>query len=142
MVVIWGQSVLSAAFVGQDLAGCRMRRYGCGVWRVIDGWLGVDWRLEIRGPASFPPKLWTAKRLDSLEPELRAAHHQNIHSRENRENQCITMAANPCTITVVHCWSAPRSRSTAMLYSFESRGADTVALDEPLVSLLRCDKMM
>ena len=36
------------------------------------------------------------------------------------------------TITVVHCWSAPRSRSTALLYSFEARGDDTIALDEPL----------
>ena len=36
------------------------------------------------------------------------------------------------TITVVHCWSAPRSRSTALLYSFEARGNGTVALDEPL----------
>ena len=37
------------------------------------------------------------------------------------------------TITVIHCWSAPRSRSTALLYSFEARGADDcVALDEPL----------
>lgn len=36
-------------------------------------------------------------------------------------------------ITVVHCWSAPRSRSTALLYSFEARGEDNcVALDEPL----------
>lgn len=34
-------------------------------------------------------------------------------------------------ITVVHCWSAPRSRSTALLYSFEAR-SDTVAIDEPL----------
>jgi hypothetical protein len=34
-------------------------------------------------------------------------------------------------ITVVHCWSAPRSRSTALCYSFEARD-DTVALDEPL----------
>lgn len=37
------------------------------------------------------------------------------------------------TITVVHCWSAPRSRSTALLYSFEARGEDDcVAIDEPL----------
>lgn len=35
------------------------------------------------------------------------------------------------TVTIVHCWSAPRSRSTATLYSFDSR-SDTVALDEPL----------
>ena len=36
-------------------------------------------------------------------------------------------------ITVIHCWSAPRSRSTALLYSFEARGEnDCVALDEPL----------
>ena len=35
-------------------------------------------------------------------------------------------------VTVIHCWSAPRSRSTALLYSFEARGAGTVALDEPL----------
>lgn len=36
-------------------------------------------------------------------------------------------------ILVVHCWTAPRSRSTALLYSFEARGADcTVAIDEPL----------
>ncbi len=34
-------------------------------------------------------------------------------------------------ITIVHCWSAPRSRSTALLYSFEARG-DCFALDEPL----------
>jgi protein-lysine N-methyltransferase EEF2KMT len=34
-------------------------------------------------------------------------------------------------VTVIHCWSAPRSRSTALLYSFESRN-DCVALDEPL----------
>lgn len=54
------------------------------------------------------------------------------------------MAPLPATITIVHCWSAPRSRSTALLYSFEARGSskgkkghgrdggDTVALDEPL----------
>ena len=35
-------------------------------------------------------------------------------------------------VTVVHCWSAPRSRSTAFLYSFEARGDDCVAIDEPL----------
>lgn len=34
-------------------------------------------------------------------------------------------------ITVIHCWSAPRSRSTALLYSFEAR-SDCVAVDEPL----------
>ena len=34
-------------------------------------------------------------------------------------------------VTVVHCWSAPRSSSTALLYSFEARG-DCVAVDEPL----------
>ena len=36
------------------------------------------------------------------------------------------------TITVVHCWSAPLSRSTALLYSFDSRGDDCVAIDGPL----------
>jgi protein-lysine N-methyltransferase EEF2KMT len=37
------------------------------------------------------------------------------------------------TVTVIHCWSAPRSRSTALLYSFEARGgSDCVAIDEPL----------
>jgi len=36
------------------------------------------------------------------------------------------------TVTVIHCWSAPRSRSTALLYSFEARGTDCVAIDEPL----------
>jgi len=39
------------------------------------------------------------------------------------------------TITVVHCWSAPRSRSTALLYSFEALalGDDCcVVYDEPL----------
>ena len=35
-------------------------------------------------------------------------------------------------VTIVHCWSSPRSRSTALLYSFEARGDDTVALDESL----------
>eukprot|EP00985_Skeletonema_marinoi_P005891 scaffold2557_cov139-Skeletonema_marinoi.AAC.24 len=35
-------------------------------------------------------------------------------------------------ITVIHCWSAPRSRSTALLYSFEAARSNTVALDEPL----------
>lgn len=34
-------------------------------------------------------------------------------------------------ITIVHCWSAPRSRSTALMYSFEAR-PDCQALDEPL----------
>ena len=33
---------------------------------------------------------------------------------------------------IIHCWSAPRSRSTALLYTFEARGEDTVAIDEPL----------
>jgi len=32
---------------------------------------------------------------------------------------------------VVHTWSAPRSRSTALLYSFEAR-SDCLAIDEPL----------
>jgi len=36
------------------------------------------------------------------------------------------------TVTVIHCWSAPRSRSTALLYSFEARGKECVAIDEPL----------
>ena len=36
------------------------------------------------------------------------------------------------TITIIHCWSAPRSRSTALMYSFEARGDDTIVLDEPL----------
>lgn len=35
-------------------------------------------------------------------------------------------------VTVIHCWSAPRSRSTALLYSFEARGRDCIAIDEPL----------
>ena len=34
-------------------------------------------------------------------------------------------------VTLVHCWSAPRSRSTALLYSFDAR-SDCIALDEPL----------
>jgi protein-lysine N-methyltransferase EEF2KMT len=42
-----------------------------------------------------------------------------------------TSAPQTFSVTVVHCWSAPRSRSTALLYSFDSRD-DTVALDEPL----------
>ncbi|KAI2512608.1 Amino-transferase class IV [Fragilaria crotonensis] len=40
-------------------------------------------------------------------------------------------SSTPSTIVVVHCWSAPRSRSTALLYSFESR-ENCIALDEPL----------
>ena len=37
------------------------------------------------------------------------------------------------TVTAIHCWSAPRSRSTALLYSFEARGEkECVAIDEPL----------
>jgi branched-chain amino acid aminotransferase group I len=37
-------------------------------------------------------------------------------------------------VTVLHCWSAPRSRSTALLYSFAGRDDDgaVVGLDEPL----------
>lgn len=35
-------------------------------------------------------------------------------------------------VIVIHCWSAPRSRSTALLYSFEARGNDCAAIDEPL----------
>ena len=55
----------------------------------------------------------------------------------------------PPVITVVHCWSAPRSRSTALLYSFEARwnaNADntnacpTVAIDEPLYRRWLLDK--
>jgi protein-lysine N-methyltransferase EEF2KMT len=46
------------------------------------------------------------------------------------------MTSNPSpvfSVTVLHCWSAPRSRSTALLYSFDARSSvDTVALDEPL----------
>ena len=41
----------------------------------------------------------------------------------------------PKSITVIHCWSAPRSRSTALLYSFEALGnskCKCVAIDEPL----------
>ena len=29
-------------------------------------------------------------------------------------------------VTVIHCWSAPRSRSTALLYSFEARNNPNV----------------
>lgn len=42
-----------------------------------------------------------------------------------------TMATAGNPITIVHCWSAPRSRSTALLYSFDAR-PDCQALDEPL----------
>jgi len=42
-----------------------------------------------------------------------------------------TMESITQSITIIHCWSAPRSRSTALLYSFEAR-EDCVALDEPL----------
>jgi protein-lysine N-methyltransferase EEF2KMT len=42
-------------------------------------------------------------------------------------------SSNKVWVTVVHCWSAPRSRSTALLYSFEARGPTScAALDEPL----------
>ena len=34
-------------------------------------------------------------------------------------------------IIIVHCWSSPRSRSTAFMYSWNSR-SDCVSLDEPL----------
>ena len=34
-------------------------------------------------------------------------------------------------ITIVHCWSAPRSRSTALMYAFDSR-SDCMCIDEPL----------
>lgn len=34
-------------------------------------------------------------------------------------------------VTIVHCWSAPRSRSTALMYSFHER-KDCMVLDEPL----------
>lgn len=34
-------------------------------------------------------------------------------------------------VTVIHCWSSPRSRSTAAMYSFDSR-SDCRAIDEPL----------
>jgi hypothetical protein len=44
------------------------------------------------------------------------------------------------TVTVIHCWSAPRSRSTALLYSFESRGEDCIAIDEPLYRECLIDK--
>jgi len=38
---------------------------------------------------------------------------------------------NDHELLVVHCWSSPRSRSTAFMYSFDAR-PDTVCLDEPL----------
>jgi protein-lysine N-methyltransferase EEF2KMT len=48
-------------------------------------------------------------------------------------NKAATAAAHKNKVVVIHCWSAPRSRSTALLYSFEARGQDnTVAIDEPL----------
>lgn len=34
-------------------------------------------------------------------------------------------------VTVIHCWSAPRSRSTALMYSFDARD-DCQCVDEPL----------
>jgi hypothetical protein len=34
-------------------------------------------------------------------------------------------------VTIIHCWSAPRSRSTALMYSFHER-KDCMVLDEPL----------
>ncbi|CAB9526668.1 acid aminotransferase-like protein 2 [Seminavis robusta] len=43
----------------------------------------------------------------------------------------MTTTATTKTVTVIHCWSAPRSRSTALLYSFEARD-DCDAIDEPL----------
>lgn len=48
------------------------------------------------------------------------------------DDPCSSMG-NKKRIVVVHCWTAPRSRSTALLYSFEARGSATcVAIDEPL----------
>jgi protein-lysine N-methyltransferase EEF2KMT len=74
--------------------------------------------------AHIKPK-WQAT-IDTTEPAEAArrrimSHQQEEEMRDAKE------------IIVVHCWSAPRSRSTALLYSFEARGAETtVALDEPL----------
>jgi hypothetical protein len=34
-------------------------------------------------------------------------------------------------VTIIHCWTAPRSRSTALAYSFDAR-SDCAVLDEPL----------
>jgi hypothetical protein len=34
-------------------------------------------------------------------------------------------------VTIIHCWSAPRSRSTALMYAFDARD-DCAVLDEPL----------
>ena len=43
----------------------------------------------------------------------------------------MTNENNEAAVTLIHCWSAPRSRSTALLYSFEAR-SDCRVLDEPL----------
>lgn len=48
------------------------------------------------------------------------------------ENAQLSLGTCGKRITVIHCWTAPRSRSTALLYSFEARGEDCVAIDEPL----------
>jgi len=54
-------------------------------------------------------------------------HSNIVNATQNNDNN-----GKP-TITVIHCWTAPRSRSTALLYSFEARGSDCcVAIDEPL----------
>jgi len=65
------------------------------------------------------------------------------------------MSDSQAPVTVVHCWSAPRSRSTALLYSFEARGRAaspsgtdttstptyaTYAVDEPLYRRWLIDK--
>lgn len=64
------------------------------------------------------------------------------------------MSGDSAPVTVVHCWSAPRSRSTALLYSFEARGRAaaspsgtdttstyaTYAVDEPLYRRWLIDK--
>ena len=62
-------------------------------------------------------------------------------TRTTNDTTTSTTAAST-VITVIHCWSAPRSRSTALLYSFEARAraasndntapTPTIALDEPL----------
>lgn len=62
------------------------------------------------------------------------------HSSLMRSGASIMPVSTPVrNVTVIHCWTAPRSRSTALLYSFEAR-SDCVALDEPLHRLFMSNR--
>ena len=68
---------------------------------------------------------WTV--LQFLLTKVRVSQDVIFQLEKRKKRVLLSMS----TVTVIHCWSAPRSRSTALLYAFEARD-DCIGIDEPL----------